>query len=65
MAMKGEQSFAAFWPVYVRAHSEWTTRLMHCVGTLVGWGILAAAIALREWWWIGLAVVLPFFHRAQ
>jgi hypothetical protein len=53
-------SFQEFWPVYVRAHSEETTRLMHCVGTLLGWGILVAAIVKREWWWIALALVLPY-----
>lgn len=53
-------SFQEFWPVYVRAHGEETTRLMHCVGTLLGWGILVAAIVKREWWWIALALVLPY-----
>ena len=53
-------SFQEFWPLYVRAHSEETTRLMHCVGTLLGWGILVAAIVKREWWWIALALVLPY-----
>lgn len=53
-------SFAEFWPVYVQAHREGTTRWMHCVGTLAGWAILAAAIAKREWWWIGLALVVPY-----
>lgn len=52
-------SFAEFWPVYVQAHREGSTRLMHCVGTLAGWAILAAAIVKREWWWIGLALVVP------
>lgn len=46
--------------MYVRAHSEKTTRLMHCMGTLLGWGILVAAIVKREWWWIALALVLPY-----
>ena len=53
-------SFAEFWPVYVQAHSDANTRLMHCVGTLAGWTILAAAIASRIWWWIVLALVVPY-----
>jgi hypothetical protein len=55
-----QRSFAEFWPVYLRAHSHAKTRLMHCVGTLAGWAILAAAVLKREWWWIALALVVPY-----
>ncbi|HUL34214.1 MAG TPA: DUF962 domain-containing protein [Candidatus Eisenbacteria bacterium] len=55
-----EENFAEFWPVYVQAHSDAKTRLMHCVGTLVGWAILAAAIVTRVWWWIALALAVPY-----
>lgn len=58
--MPGIRSFAEFWPVYVRAHSEKGTRRMHCVGTLLGWGIFVAAIVMRQWWWITLALVVPY-----
>jgi hypothetical protein len=53
-------TFEDFWPLYVRAHSEGTTRLLHCVGTLLGWGILAASIVKRDWWWIALALLVPY-----
>lgn len=53
-------SFAEFWPVYVRAHSSWGTRVLHCVGTMLGWGILVAAVVMRTWWWIALALVAPY-----
>ena len=53
-------TFAEFWPEYVRAHSAGTTRVMHCVGTLAGWAILAAGVVMREWWWIALALVVPY-----
>lgn len=53
-------SFTEFWPTYVRAHSEPSTRLMHCAGTLVGWAILVAAIVTQHWWWIALALVVPY-----
>jgi hypothetical protein len=53
-------SFSEFWPEYVRAHGEASTRVMHCVGTLLGWAILVAAIVTRHWWWIGLALVVPY-----
>jgi hypothetical protein len=53
-------TFGEFWPEYVRAHSAGTTRVMHCVGTLAGWAILLAAVVMREWWWIALALVVPY-----
>ena len=53
-------SFAEFWPIYVRAHSDPSTRLMHCAGTLLGWMILLAAIVTRHWRWMGLALVVPY-----
>ena len=56
----GQQNFAEFWPVYVQAHSDGKTRLMHCVGTLAGWGILVAAVVTRHWWWIAAALVVPY-----
>ena len=58
--MNVEQSFAGFWPEYVRAHKEKSTRVLHCVGTLMGWGILVAAVATRHWWWIAVALVVPY-----
>ena len=33
---------------------------MHCAGTLAGWAILAAALALAKWWWILAALVVPY-----
>ena len=53
-------TFAEFWPNYVRAHRELSTRLMHCVGTLLGWAILAAAIITHHWWLIFVALVVPY-----
>jgi hypothetical protein len=53
-------TFEDFWPAYVRAHSKGTTRVAHCVGTLLGWGILLAAIVKREWWLIALALLVPY-----
>ncbi len=58
--MKTEESFEEFWPTYVRAHSEIATRLMHCAGTLLGWGILVASIVTRNWWWIAVALAVPY-----
>jgi hypothetical protein len=46
-------AFAEIWPEYVRAHSRAEPRVMHCVGTLLGWGLLVGALALQRWWWSG------------
>ncbi len=53
-------TFGEFWPEYVRAHSVGKTRVMHLVGTLAGWAILVAAVVERKWWWIALALVVPY-----
>ena len=55
-----QRTFEEFWPSYVRAHSEAATRLMHCVGTLLGWGIFVAAVFKREWWWVAVALLVPY-----
>jgi hypothetical protein len=53
-------TFEEFWPEYVRAHSHLSTRIMHCVGTLLGWITLGVVLALHRWWWIPLALVIPY-----
>src|SRR5258708_36870002 len=53
-------SFVEFWPEYVRAHSHPATRVVHYVGTLAGWLILGAALAMHRWWWIALALAIPY-----
>lgn len=58
--MNPENNFASFWPEYVRAHSRPGTRAMHVTGTLAGWALLIAAVALRRWWWIALALVVSY-----
>ena len=58
--MQGPQSFGEFWPVYVVAHSQPLTRILHSVGTLIGWSILIAAIILRKPWLILAAFVVPY-----
>ena len=52
--------FAEFWPEYVRAHSRPATRVVHLIGTLLGWMIVGAAIAERTWWLVLLALVVSY-----
>lgn len=58
--MSSEKSFTSFWPEYVRAHSHPGTRAIHLAGTLAGWALLIAGIALRHWWWIVLALIVSY-----
>jgi hypothetical protein len=53
-------TFAEFWPAYVRAHSKLATRLIHCIGTLVGWMLLGGAIVVHRWWWIAAALAISY-----
>ena len=54
------QSFQDFWPHYVRAHSQPATRGFHLLGTLLGWGLLAIGLALREPWLLLAAAIAPY-----
>ncbi|MGH9792794.1 MAG: Mpo1-like protein [Candidatus Acidiferrales bacterium] len=54
------QSFAEFWPVYVRAHRHPGTRALHFVGTLAGWSLLVAAVATRTWWLVLVALAVGY-----
>ena len=58
--MSDNLNFESFWPEYVRAHSQPRTRAIHLMGTLAGWALLAAAIALQRWWWIAAAFVVSY-----
>lgn len=48
-------SFAAFWPHYLRAHSKRLTRAIHYCGTTLV-VLLAVAALLTERWWLLLAI---------
>jgi hypothetical protein len=56
MSDAGFQSFAEFWPYYVREHSHPGTRLLHWFGTAAGAVLLVAAAWTGRWW---LAILAP------
>ena len=58
--MSAVSNFTDFWPEYVRAHSQLGTRVIHLAGTLAGWTLLLAAIALRHWWWVAVALLVSY-----
>ena len=52
------QSFADFYPYYLREHRDPTCRRLHVIGSALVLVCLAAAIALREpWLLIGLPII--------
>jgi hypothetical protein len=54
------RSFSEFWPVYVKAHRQRGTRLLHFTGTLLGWLLLGAAIVMRNAWYVLAALVVGY-----
>jgi hypothetical protein len=58
--MPEPKTFREFWPLYVLAHSQPLTRLLHSAGTLLGWAILLAAIVLRRASFVLLALAVPY-----
>ena len=57
---KPQASFEEFWPFYVMEHSHAATRAFHFAGTALGWLLLLAGIALRDWRLILAAPVAPY-----
>lgn len=51
------QTFAEFWPYYLREHSAPGCRALHYIGSTLGLAILAAAIYFRNPWLILAALV--------
>jgi len=49
------RTYAAFWPVYLRAHAKPATRALHYAGTSLALACLGAAAAWNPW----LALAAP------
>ena len=58
--MQRPRTFAEFWPHYVLAHRHPVTRSFHFTGTLLAWGLVVAAVLLRNGWLVVAALVVPY-----
>lgn len=51
------ESFADFWPFYVRAHARERTRVLHAVGSVLAVVLLGVAFAINLWFLLAVPVV--------
>ncbi|MGB6229921.1 MAG: DUF962 domain-containing protein [Litorimonas sp.] len=59
--MKTIDSYAAFWPYYLREHSQPATRAWHYVGTALAIGVLVWIVLSGNWLFLPLALVSGYF----
>ncbi len=54
-------SFAAFWPFYLREHSQPRTRALHYIGTTLAIAVLLFAVVTGRWLWLIAFPVAGYF----
>jgi hypothetical protein len=52
--------YASFWPRYLREHARPKTRALHYAGTGLALGLLALAVVLWDWRFLGAAVIAGY-----
>lgn len=57
---RGFASFREFYPFYLSEHRNGTCRKLHFAGSALVLVLLAAALALREWWLLVLVPVVGY-----
>jgi len=57
MSEKRIESFAEFWPFYVREHSVPACRTLHFIGSTLALVVLAAAVAYSPWVLLAVPIV--------
>jgi len=53
-------TYAEFWRLYLAAHGDPRTRMLHYLGTLLGLASLAAAGVTQDWRWLIVAPVAGY-----
>jgi hypothetical protein len=51
------QTFAEFWPHYVRAHSKLRTRILHAIGSTLALAFVILGIAASPWFFLGAPLI--------
>jgi hypothetical protein len=51
------RSFSEFWPVYVRAHSQPLTRVLHAIGSILALACLVLGIVRSPWFFLGAPLI--------
>ena len=51
------QTYAAFWPYYLREHSKPATRNIHFLGTALATSGAVALIVTGNWWFLAAALI--------
>jgi hypothetical protein len=51
------ESFADFWPHYVRQHSRLQTRVLHAIGSVLAIVMLGLALAVNLWLLLAVPIV--------
>lgn len=59
--MREIQTYAEFWPYYLREHSQPITRGFHYFGTAAAMCVLIFALVNQAWWFILLSLVCGYF----
>ena len=54
------QTFADFWPYYLREHSRPATRVLHAAGTTVSTVLLIALLIARKWAWLPVPFLVGY-----
>jgi hypothetical protein len=54
------QTYAEFWPYYLREHAQQSTRVLHYVGTSLGVGVGVTAAVLRSGMLVPAALVAAY-----
>jgi hypothetical protein len=54
------ETYAEFWPYYLREHARPLTRAVHVVGTVVAVALLVAAVVIGPTWLLLAAVVAGY-----
>ncbi|WP_298917343.1 DUF962 domain-containing protein [uncultured Algimonas sp.] len=59
--MRTIDSYAEFWPYYLREHARPATRAWHYAGTVIAIMVLVAVIVTGNWLWLPLVLVSGYF----